>query len=145
MRDYWAANMESTFFRNVDWILTVLSNVCSVLSYSKSCAKSSLMWRLIGLSAVMLVTGYFGEAVFTDQAALWGAISNATYFVIVYYIWEVPKVTIQKNLGIYSILIILFLSTNSSELTTQRRPKVSGEELVIICSSVVKPKVTHFA
>jgi hypothetical protein len=63
-------------------------NVFSVLSYSKVAgAKSSLMWRLIGLSAVMLVTGYFGEAVFTDQAALWGAISNATYFVIVYYIW----------------------------------------------------------
>jgi hypothetical protein len=39
------------------------------------------------LSAVMLVTGYFGEAIFTDQAALWEAISNATYFVIVYYIW----------------------------------------------------------
>jgi lipid-A-disaccharide synthase-like uncharacterized protein len=59
-------------------------------------AKSSLMWRLIGLSAVMLVTGYFGEAVFTDQAALWGAISNATYFVIVLYLVEVPKVTIQN-------------------------------------------------
>jgi hypothetical protein len=27
------------------------------------------MWRLIGLSAVMLVTGYFGEAR-TDQQAL---------------------------------------------------------------------------
>ena len=39
--------------------------------------------RLIGLSVVMLVTGYFGEAVFTDQAALWGAISSAAYFVIV--------------------------------------------------------------
>jgi hypothetical protein len=60
--------------------------VCSVLSYSKV-AGNPPMWRLIGLSAVMLVTGYFGEAVFTDQAALWGAISNATYFVIVYYIW----------------------------------------------------------
>jgi hypothetical protein len=101
------------------------------------------MWRLIGLSAVMLVTGYFGEAVLQTKQR-YRAISNATYFVIVYYIWEVPKVTIQKNLGIYSILIILFLSTNSSELTTQRRPKVSGEELVIICSSVVKPKVTPF-
>jgi hypothetical protein len=42
-------------------------NVFSVLSYSKVAgAKSSLMWRLIGLSAVMLVTGYC-EAVFTDQ------------------------------------------------------------------------------
>jgi hypothetical protein len=89
MRDYWAANMESpTFFRNVDWILTVpLMCLAFYLILKVAGAKSSLMWRLIGLSAVMLVTGYFGEAVFTDQAALWGAISNATYFVIVYYIW----------------------------------------------------------
>jgi lipid-A-disaccharide synthase-like uncharacterized protein len=29
-------------------------------------AKTSLMWKMIGLSVVMLVTGYFGEAVFPD-------------------------------------------------------------------------------
>jgi bacteriorhodopsin len=50
-------------------------------------AKTSLMWKMIGLSVIMLVTGYFGEAVFTDQAALWGAISGVAYFVIVYEIW----------------------------------------------------------
>jgi hypothetical protein len=42
------------------------------------------MWRLIGLSAVMLVTGFY-EAVFTDQA-LWGAISNATYVCLLYLV-----------------------------------------------------------
>lgn len=150
MRDYWAANMESpTFFRYVDWILTVpLMCVEIYLNIKVAGAKSSLMWRLIGLSVVMLVTGYFGEAVFTNQAALWGAISSAAYFVIVYDIWLGSAKKLQYktfNLGLYSILIMLFLSTNSSELTTQRRPKVSGEELlVIICSSVVKPKVTPF-
>ena len=50
-------------------------------------AKQSLMWKMIGLSVVMLVTGYWGEAVGTDQAALWGAISGAAYFWIVYEIW----------------------------------------------------------
>ena len=35
----------------------------------------------------MLVTGYFCEAVYTDQAALWGAISGLAYFYIVYEIW----------------------------------------------------------
>lgn len=103
---------------------------------------------IIALSVVMFVTGYLGEAIFTDQAVLWGEISSASYFVIVYDIWLVSAKNLQYktfNLGIYSILIMLFLSTNSSELTTQRRPKVSGEELlVIICSSVVKPKVTPF-
>lgn len=89
MRDYWATNMESpTFFRYVDWILTVpLMCVEFYLILKVAGAKPSLMWRLIVLSVVMLVTGYFGEAVFTNQAALWGAISGAAYFVIVYEIW----------------------------------------------------------
>ncbi|SDS48788.1 Bacteriorhodopsin [Formosa sp. Hel1_31_208] len=89
MRDYWAVNMESpTFFRYVDWILTVpLMCVEFYLILKVAGAKPSLMWKLIGLSVVMLVTGYFGEAVFTDQAALWGGISGLAYFVIVYEIW----------------------------------------------------------
>ena len=89
MRDYWATNLESpTFFRYVDWILTVpLMCVEFYLILKVAGAKSSLMWKLIGLSVVMLVTGYFGEAVFTDSAALWGGISGLAYFVIVYEIW----------------------------------------------------------
>lgn len=89
MRDYWAANMESpTFFRYVDWILTVpLMCVEFFLILKVAGAKTSLMWKMIGLSVVMLVTGYFGEAVFPDQAALWGGISGAAYFIIVYEIW----------------------------------------------------------
>ena len=50
-------------------------------------AKKSLMWRLIFLSVIMLVTGYWGEAVQRDQAWIWGLISGAAYFVIVYDIW----------------------------------------------------------
>ena len=34
----------------------------------------------------MLVTGYWGEGVNRDQAALWGGISGAAYFYIVYLI-----------------------------------------------------------
>jgi sensory rhodopsin len=89
MRDYWATNMESpTFFRYVDWILTVpLMCVEFYLILKVAGAKPSLMWKMIIFSVIMLVTGYFGEAVFTDQAALWGAISGAAYFFIVYEIW----------------------------------------------------------
>lgn len=89
MRDYWAANMESpTFFRYVDWILTVpLMCVEFYLILKVAGAKQSLMWRMILFSVIMLVTGYFGEAVFTDQAALWGGISGVAYFAIVYDIW----------------------------------------------------------
>jgi bacteriorhodopsin len=89
MRDYWFANMESqTFFRYVDWLLTVpLMCVEFYLILKVAGAKLSLMWKLIFASVVMLVTGYFGEAVFMDQAALWGFFSGAAYFYIVYEIW----------------------------------------------------------
>ncbi|MFD2550752.1 bacteriorhodopsin-like [Bizionia sediminis] len=89
MKDYWSAHMESpTFFRYVDWFLTVpLMCVEFFLILKVAGAKTSLMWRLIGLSVIMLITGYLGEAVFTNQAELWGGISGVAYFVIVYDIW----------------------------------------------------------
>jgi bacteriorhodopsin len=89
MRDYWANFGESpTFFRYVDWILTVpLMCVEFYLILKVAGAKKSLMWRLIFLSVIMLVTGYLGEAVFRDQAWIWGFISGVAYFVIVYDIW----------------------------------------------------------
>ena len=89
MRDYFASTGDSpVFFRYVDWILTVpLMCVEFYLILKVAGAKQSLMWKMIGLSVVMLVTGYWGEAVATDQAALWGAISGAAYFWIVYEIW----------------------------------------------------------
>ncbi|NNL83601.1 MAG: bacteriorhodopsin [Winogradskyella sp.] len=91
MRDYWAEFAESpTFFRYVDWVLTVpLMCVEFFLILRVAGAKKSLMWRLIFLSVVMLVTGYLGEAVYNTGSgpAIWGAISGAAYFVIVYDIW----------------------------------------------------------
>ena len=89
MRDYWAANMESpTFFRYVDWILTVpLMCVEFYLILKVAGAKKALMWKLILLSVIMLVFGYFGEAVDRDNAWLWGLISGIAYFAIVYEIW----------------------------------------------------------
>ena len=89
MRDYWGATGDSpTFFRYVDWLLTVpLMCVEFYLILKIAGAKQSLMWKLILFSVIMLVTGYFGEAVFKDQAALWGGISGLAYFYIVYEIW----------------------------------------------------------
>ena len=107
MRDYWASNAYNlqgllstdpktireaspTFFRYVDWILTVpLMCVEFYLILKVAGAKKSLMWKMIFFSVVMLVTGYFGEAVFNTGSgpAVWGAISGAAYFYIVYEIW----------------------------------------------------------
>ena len=74
MRDYWAAHAESpTFFRYVDWILTVpLMCVEFYLILKVAGAKQSLLWKMIIFSVIMLVTGYFGEAVYKDQAAFLG-------------------------------------------------------------------------
>jgi sensory rhodopsin len=89
MRDYWAAFGESpTFFRYIDWVLTVpLMCVEFYLILKVAGAKKSLMWRLIFLSVVMLVTGYAGEVLYRDQAWFWGLISGIAYFIIVYDIW----------------------------------------------------------
>ena len=101
MRDYWSGFAESpTFFRYVDWILTVpLMCVEFFLILRVAGAKTSLMWRLIALSVIMLVTGYLGEAVFRDQAWLWGLISGIAYFIIVYDIWlgKAKKLAIEAG------------------------------------------------
>ncbi|UOY05239.1 bacteriorhodopsin-like [Muricauda sp. SCSIO 64092] len=91
MRDYWSGVGESpTFFRYVDWTLTVpLMCVEFYLILKVAGAKKSLMWKLILASVIMLVTGYFGEAVYTTGSgpALWGFVSGLAYFYIVYEIW----------------------------------------------------------
>ena len=86
MRDYWAAHGESpTFFRYVDWILTVpLMCVEFYLILKVAGAKKGLMWNLITASVIMLVTGYLGEGVYRIKAAMWGLFSGIAYFYIVY-------------------------------------------------------------
>lgn len=106
MRDYWAVNAESpTFFRYVDWVLTVpLMCVEFYLILKVAGAKKSLMWNLILWSVVMLVTGYLGEAVYRDQAQIWGLISGIAYFIIVYIIWFGPakKLAVQAGGAVLS-------------------------------------------
>ena len=83
-----------TFFRYVDWLLTVpLMCVEFYLITKKSGGTVGLLWKLILASVVMLVTGYFGETIYSDQSVLWGVISGAAYFYIVYLVWfgEVAK------------------------------------------------------
>lgn len=95
MRGYQLETGESpTFFRYVDWTLTVpLMCVEFYLITKKAGAKMSLLWKLIAASVVMLVTGYFGEAIQRESSVMWGVISGAAYFYIVYLIWagEVRK------------------------------------------------------
>lgn len=101
MKDYWASFGESpTFFRYVDWILTVpLMCVEFFLILKVAGAKKDLLWKMILLSTIMLVTGYLGETVYREDAAFWGAISGLAYFAIVYEIWLGKAAQLAKTAG----------------------------------------------
>ncbi len=101
MKEYWAEVGESpTFFRYVDWILTVpLMCLEFFLILKVAGAKTDLLWKMIGLSVVMLVTGYLGETVYSGSAAIWGGISGLAYFVIVYEIWLGSAAKLAKAAG----------------------------------------------
>ena len=101
MRDYWEAFQESpTFFRYVDWILNVpLMCVEFYLILKVAGAKQSLLWKMIFYSIVMLVTGYFGEAVDPNNAWIWGLVSGIAYFAIAYEIWLGEASKLAKAAG----------------------------------------------
>ena len=92
MRDAHAAGDSTTVFRYVDWILTVpLMCVEFYLILKVAGATKSHMWKLIALSTVMLVTGFFGESgmdfLVDLNAWQWGLISGIAYFWIAYEVW----------------------------------------------------------
>ncbi|RMG69576.1 MAG: rhodopsin [Bacteroidetes bacterium] len=89
-----------TQFRYIDWTLTVpLMCVEFFLLLRPYGAKTSLMWRLIGYSVVMLVAGYIGEAFAATagnpgmHSIIWGVISTLGYVGIVY---EATAGTVKK-------------------------------------------------
>lgn len=89
MRDYYLATGDSPIaFRYVDWTLTVpLMCVEFYLITKKAGGTMGLMWKLIFASVIMLVTGYWGEALDQSNAWLWGLFSGIAYFYIVYLVW----------------------------------------------------------
>jgi bacteriorhodopsin len=103
MRDYNLQTGQSpTFFRYVDWILTVpLMCVEFYLITKKAGAKISLLWKLIAASLFMLITGYMGEAIYPTetQSWIWGFVSGLAYFYIVYLIWFGDVARLAKNAG----------------------------------------------
>lgn len=103
MRDYNLATGQSpTFFRYVDWLLTVpLMCVEFYLITKKAGAKIGLLWKLIAAAVFMLVTGYIGEAIYPTekQSWVWGFVSGLAYFYIVYLIWFGDVAKLAKNAG----------------------------------------------
>jgi sensory rhodopsin len=94
MRDYYMATGKNpTALRYIDWTLTVpLMCVEFYLLTKVAGAKSSLLWKLIGASVLMLVAGYIGEAFnpeggSTAHSVKWGVISTVGYVYILYTAW----------------------------------------------------------
>ena len=93
MRDYNLVTGDSpTFFRYVDWILTVpLMCVEFYLLTKLAGAKRSLLWKLIFASTWMLVCGYIGEAGLfgsgTSYSVTWGVLSTLGYLYILHSVW----------------------------------------------------------
>ena len=111
MRGY---NLETgdspTFFRYVDWILTVpLMCVEFYLITKKAGAKIGLLWKLIAASLIMLLTGYIGEVLDRNGSVFWGVLSGVAYFYIVYIIWfgEVAKLAQTAGKQVYKATRIL--------------------------------------
>jgi len=83
-----------TQFRYIDWTLTVpLMCVEFYLLLKPYGAKMNLLWRMIGYSVLMLVTGYIGEAILPEQTILWGVASTVGYALI---LWEVAAGPVKK-------------------------------------------------
>lgn len=104
MRDYYLATGDSpTFFRYVDWTLTVpLMCVEFYLLTRAAGATKQLLWKLIVASVWMLIAGYIGEA-FSDgtmaHSTKWGVLSTIGYVYILYTSWfgEVSQLAIKSE------------------------------------------------
>ena len=119
MRDYWGATFDPvdgagdspTFFRYVDWTLTVpLMCVEFYLLTRAAGATKSLLWKLIIASTWMLVCGYIGEAGNpalesgiaadgTGHSVMWGVLSTIGYLYILHCVWlgEVAQLADSSN------------------------------------------------
>ncbi|MDG1046137.1 MAG: bacteriorhodopsin-like [Bacteroidia bacterium] len=94
MRDYYLThNASPTFFRYVDWILTVpLMCVEFYLLTKLAGAKKSLLWKLILASVWMLIAGYIGESFnpeggSTTHSVTWGVLSTIGYLYVLHAAW----------------------------------------------------------
>ena len=104
MRDVWVATGESpTVFRYVDWLLTVPLQIIEfyLILAAITAVASSLFWRLMTASVVMLVAGYLGEVAGAGSSALWPcfAVGLASWLYIVYEIFagEASKISAENG------------------------------------------------
>ena len=89
MRGVWASTGESPLvFRYVDWLLTVPLQIVEfyLILAAIAVVKSSLFWRLLIASVIMLVAGYLGEV---GSVNVWAGfvVGMLGWIYIIYEIW----------------------------------------------------------
>ena len=106
MRGVWAATGESpTVFRYVDWLLTVPLQIVEffLILSAITLVRTSLFWKLLVASLVMLVAGYLGEVrgmVDVDTMVwVWFAIGMAGWLYIIYEIFAGEASRISNTYG----------------------------------------------
>lgn len=91
MKDYFLqVGSTPTHLRYADWIITVPMLCLQFFLIVKKTGKDvsdGLVWKLLGGSYLMLVTGYIGEAIDRDNSVLWFIISCIGYAYVVYQVW----------------------------------------------------------
>ena len=99
MRSVWVQTGESpTVFRYVDWLLTVPLQIIEfyLILAAVAAVATSLFWRLLVASLVMLVSGYLGEVNPENGAMLWGlfVLGTAAWLYIIYeiFVGEASKI-----------------------------------------------------
>jgi len=103
MRGVWAMTGESpTVFRYVDWLLTVPLQIVEffLILAAITVVRTSLFWKLLIASLVMLITGYLGE-VNSTTALLWPMfiIGTLAWFYIIYEIFAGEASKISNEFG----------------------------------------------
>lgn len=102
MRGVWATTGESpTVFRYVDWLLTVPLQIVEffLILSAITLVRTTLFWKLLIASLVMLITGYLGEVY--QGNLLWPmfVVSMAAWLYIIYEIFAGEASKISKEFG----------------------------------------------
>jgi bacteriorhodopsin len=104
MREVWVITGESPIvFRYVDWLLTVPLQIVEfyLILTAIAIVASSVFWRLLIASLVMLIAGYLGEVNSGDSTMLWACfiIGMAGWIYIIYEIFlgEASKISASQG------------------------------------------------
>jgi len=90
MRGVWVETQTSpTVYRYIDWLITVPLQIIEFYLILKVCTNvsSSVFYKLLGASLLMLVCGFVGETSGIDNAMLWGGVATLAWLYIIYEVF----------------------------------------------------------